>query len=112
MGLNPADAEFAARLAARLPEGTVGPAGPQYLEEPRGKGVTPAALLARPRNVAEVAEVVRACAAAGVGIVARGGGTGLVLGQVMPEGPAPVMLSLERMAACRGLWPEEGLMMA
>jgi FAD/FMN-containing dehydrogenase len=25
----------------------------------------------------------------------------------MPEGPAPVLLSLERMAAVRGLWPEE-----
>ena len=112
MRLNPADAAFAATLAGLLPEGTVGPAGPQYLEEPRGKAVTPVALLARPRSVAEVAEVVRACAAAGVGIVARGGGTGLVLGQVMPEGPAPLILSLERMAACRGLWPEEGLMVA
>lgn len=112
MVLNPADADFAAALAARLPEGTVAPAGPGHLDEPRGRGVTPRALLVRPRSLAEVAEVVHACGRARVGIVPRGGGTGLVLGQVMPEGPAPVILSLERMAACRGLWPEEGLMIA
>ena len=110
--LNPADADFAAGLAALLPEGTIAPAAAGYLDEPRGRGVTPAALLARPRSVEEVAQIVRACAAARVGIVPRGGGTGLVLGQVMPEGPAPLILSLERMAACRGLWPEEGLMIA
>ena len=110
--LNPADAAFAASLAARLPEGTLAPAGPRDLDEPRGRGVTPAALLARPRSVEEVVRIVRACAAARVGIVPRGGGTGLVLGQVMPEGPAPLILSLDRMAACRGLWPEEGLMIA
>ena len=110
--LNPADADFAARLAARMPEGTIAPAGPGHRDEPRGRGATPAALLARPRSVEEVAQITRACAAARVGIVPRGGGTGLVLGQVMPEGPAPLILSLERMAACRGLWPEEGLMIA
>ncbi|WP_413876392.1 FAD-binding oxidoreductase [Albidovulum sp.] len=112
MVLNPADDAFAADLAARLPEGTLAPAGPRDLDEPRGRGVTPAALLARPRSVAEVSEIVRACAGAGVGIVPRGGGTGLVLGQVMPEGPTPLILSLDRMAACRGLWPEEGVMIA
>lgn len=110
--LNPADAAFAETLAARLPAGTLAPAEPRYLEEPRGKGATPAALLARPRSVEEVAVIVRACAKARVGIVPRGGGTGLVLGQVLPEGPAPLILSLERMAQCRGLWPEEGLMVA
>ncbi len=110
--LNPADDAFAASLAARLPEGTIAPAGPAHRDEPRGRCVTPAALLARPRTTAEVAAIVRACAAARVGIVPRGGGTGLVLGQVMTEGPAPLILSLERMAVCRGLWPEEGLMIA
>lgn len=110
--LNPADAAFAEMLAARLPAGTLAPAEPRYLEEPRGKGVTPAALLARPQSVEEVAVIVHACAAARVGIVPWGGGTGLVLGQVLPEGPVPLILSLERMAQCRGLWPEEGLMVA
>ncbi|WP_347311041.1 FAD-binding oxidoreductase [Defluviimonas sp. SAOS-178_SWC] len=110
--LNPADAAFAETLAARLPEGTIGPAEPRYLEEPRRRAATPAALLARPRSTAEVAEIVRTCAAERVGLIPWGGGTGLVLGQVMPEGPAPLILSLERMAALRGIWPEEGLMIA
>ena len=110
--LNPADAAFAECLSACLPEGTVGPAEPRYLEEPRRRAVTPAAVLARPRSTEEVARVVRACAAARVGIVPWGGGTGLVLGQVVPDGPAPLILSLERMNRMRGLWPEEGLMIA
>ncbi|MFN6951388.1 MAG: FAD-binding oxidoreductase [Albidovulum sp.] len=110
--LNPADAAFAKTLAACLPPETLSPADRRYLEEPRGKGVTPAGLLARPRNAEEVAAIVRACATARVGIIPWGGGTGLVLGQVLPDGPAPVILSLERMASCRGIWPEEGLIIA
>ena len=110
MRLQPADEGFARRLAGLLPEGTIGPAEPRYLEEPRGRGVTRGALLARPRSVDEVSLIVRASAAARVGIVPWGGGTGLVLGQVVPDGPAPLILSLERMAALRGIWPEERLM--
>ncbi|MCU9847211.1 FAD-binding oxidoreductase [Defluviimonas sp. WL0024] len=108
--LNPADAAFAQRLATLLPEGTLAPAEPRYLEEPRRRAVTPQALLARPRETAEVARIVSACAQARVGLIPWGGGTGLVLGQVQPEGPAPVILSLERMNRLRGLWPEENLM--
>lgn len=110
--LNPADAAFAELLAARLPDGTVGVAEPRYLEEPRRRAATPAALVARPRSAGEVAGIVRACAEAQVGIVPWGGGTGLVLGQVVPDGPPPLILSLERIAALRGIWPEEGLMVA
>lgn len=110
MPLNPADAGFAAALAGLLPEGTLSEAEPRYLEERRGKGTTPRALLARPRNVDEVAAIVRAAAEARVGIVPYGGGTGLVMGQVMPEGPAPLLISLERMKTLRGIWPDEGLM--
>ncbi len=110
--LNPADAAFAERLTALLPAGTISAAEPRYLEEPRRRATTPAALLARPRSTAEVASIVRACASARVGIVPWGGGTGLVLGQVMPQDPAPLILSLERLTALRGIWPEEGLMVA
>jgi FAD/FMN-containing dehydrogenase len=108
--LKPADSVFAARLSARLPDGTVTPAEPRYREEPRRRATTAAALLARPRSTDEVAAIVRACAEARVGIVPWGGGTGLVLGQVKPEGPAPLILSMERMATLRGIWPEEGVM--
>lgn len=108
--LNPADATFAQRLAALLPPDTVGPAEPRHLEEPRGRARTPQAVLARPRSVEEIATILRACASARVGLVPYGGGTGLVLGQVAPDGPAPLILSLERMNNLRGIWPEEGLM--
>ena len=108
--LNPADAAFAATLAALLPEGTVRAPEPRHLEEPRGRWRGQGGVLVLPRSVAEVQAVVRACAEARVGIVPWGGGTGLVGGQVMPDGPAPVILSLERMAAVRHVWPEENVL--
>ena len=106
--LNPADAS----LAAALPDGVLRPVEARYLEEPRGRWRGQAGLVAAPRDLGEVAAVVRACAAARVGIVPWGGGTGLVAGQVMPEGPAPLVLSLERMTAIRGVWAEENVLIA
>lgn len=106
--LNPADDA----LAASLPSGVLRPLTPAYLEDPRRRLTGQAGLLAAPRNTDEVAAIVRACARARVGIVPRGGGTGLVLGQVMAEGPAPLILSLERMTALRDLWPEENVLIA
>ncbi|CAM3700323.1 FAD-binding oxidoreductase [Paracoccus yeei] len=99
-------------LAARLPAGVLRDVAPAYLEEPRGRYVGRAGLVAAPRTTDEVAAVVRACAETRVGIVPRGGGTGLVSGQVMPDGPAPLILSLERMTALRGAWPEENVLVA
>ncbi|SHL78088.1 FAD/FMN-containing dehydrogenase [Paracoccus solventivorans] len=108
MALNPADD----RLAALLPEGVLRPLEPRHLDEPRGYHAGQGGLLAAPRSVEEVAAVVRACTAARVGIVPRGGGTGLVAGSVMPLGPLPLVLSLERMAGIRGAWPEEDVLIA
>jgi len=105
--LNPADPAFVARLAARLPEGTLRSPDPRYLEEPRGRWMGQGGTLALPRSTEEVQTIVRTCAEARVGILPWGGGTGLVGGQIMPDGPAPVILSLERMAAIRHIWPEE-----
>jgi FAD/FMN-containing dehydrogenase len=110
--LNPADAAFAEALARALPPGTVAPAEARYLEEPRGRVAGGAAFVARPRDVGEVQAVVRACAAARVGIIPYGGGTGLVLGQVAGDGPVPLILSLERMNRVRGVLPEENVMVA
>ena len=110
--LNPADAAFVARLAGALPDGTLRPVTPAYLEEPRGRYRGEGGTVAAPRNVDEVATIVRQCASARVGIVPWGGGTGLVGGQVMPDGPAPVILSLERMAAIRAVYPAENVLIA
>jgi len=64
-----------------------------------------------PETTEGVAEVVRACAQARVPVVPYGGGTGLVGGQISPEGPLPVILSLERMRKVRGIWPEENVIL-
>jgi len=108
--LNPADADFVAALSGQLPDGVLHDVSSAYLAEPRSRWPGVGGALALPRSVAEVAAIVRACAAARVGIVPWGGGTGLVGGQVMPQGPLPLVLSLERMAAVRGLWPDENVM--
>lgn len=110
--LNPADPAFVAALGARLPEGTLAPPEPRFLTEPRGRWQGVAGAVARPRHVEEVASIVRACAAARVGIVPWGGGTGLVGGQLKPDGPEPIVLSLERMAALRAIHPEENVLVA
>lgn len=107
--LRDADAAFCEALARAVPGLDLGAAPPAYLEEPRGRWHGRPGPLARPRSTAEAAAVVRACAGARVGILPRGGGTGLVAGQVMTAGPLPLIVSLERMAAVRGLWPEENV---
>jgi len=81
--LNPADQTFLDGLSAQLPEGTLTPPEPRYLADPRGRIGGHAGAVARPRNVAEVSQIIAACNAARVGVIPFGGGTGLVLGQVM-----------------------------
>jgi FAD/FMN-containing dehydrogenase len=107
--LNPADPAFIAQLAAQLPQGTLREAAVHDLTEPRGRWQGMAGAVARPSTTAQVAQIVRACAAARIGIVPYSGGTGLVGGQIMPagNGPAPLLLSLERMTALRATYPAE-----
>ena len=112
MSLNPADETFVRSLAGKLPEGLIAPVEPRYLEDPRRRQAGHGNFVARPRSTEEVAAIVRACNAARVGIVPYGGGTGLVLGQLAGEGPLPLILSLERMAAIRAVYPEEGVLIA
>jgi FAD/FMN-containing dehydrogenase len=108
--LTPVSPEFCNALAAQLPPDTLRSPDARYLEEPRGRWQGQGGVLALPRSTDDVATILRACAAARIGVVPWGGGTGLVGGQVMPQGPAPVILSLERMRAIRGLWPEENVL--
>ncbi|MEX0350402.1 MAG: FAD-binding oxidoreductase [Paracoccaceae bacterium] len=112
MDLNPADESFAARLAGRIPEDVLRPVAPRYLEEPRGRWQGQAGLLALPHDTAQVAELVQAAGAARVGVLTYGGGTGLVGGQVKPDGPAPLLISLERMNRIRALYPQENVLVA
>ena len=65
----------------------------------RGKALC----VVRPGSTAEVAEVMRACAQAGVSIVPQGGNTGLVEGSVPDADGKQVILSLRRMQAVRAI---------
>ncbi len=110
--LNPADPAFLNRLEGLLPEGTLRAPERRYLEEPRGRWQGIAGAVACPASTAEVAVIVRECAAVRVGIVPRGGGTGLVGAQIMADGPLPLVLSLERMNRVRGVFAEENVLLA
>jgi FAD/FMN-containing dehydrogenase len=59
--------------------------------------------VARPASTAEVAAVVRACAARGAAIVPQGGNTGLSVGATPDGSGAQVVLSLRRMKAVRAI---------
>lgn len=107
--LNSVSPEFLQTLSAVIP-GLLRDAEPRDLEEPRGRWVGQGRAVACPRSTAEVSAVVKACAAARVGIVPLGGGTGLVGGQLSPDGPEPLILSLERMTALRGAYPSENVL--
>ncbi len=112
MNLNPADQAFAARLRATLPDGVVRPVEPRYLQEPRGRWRGQGGLLALPRDRDQVATLIRAAAQARVAVIPYGGGTGLVCAQVMPDGPPPLIVSLERMQAIRAIYPDENVLVA
>lgn len=103
---NSSETGLAARLAQTLGaahvlvgEETMEP----YLLDQRGWYRGRAALVARPGSTAEVAEVVRACREAGVGIVPQGGNTGLVGGSVPDASGAQVVVSLSRLNRVRDI---------
>ncbi len=109
MMLNPVDDSFRATLARLLPDRALRPIAPHYLEEPRGKWTGRAGVVVAPATVEEVSVALGAANAARVPVVPYGGGTGLVCAQVMPDGPDPMILSLERMTAIRGIYPRENV---
>ena len=63
----------------------------------RGKALA----VVRPGDTAQVAAVVKACAAAGTSIVPQGGNTGLAVGSTPDGSGTQVLLSLQRMNAVR-----------
>ncbi len=72
-----------------------------YLEERRGTYTSQAQMMLRPANTAELADLVKACAAAGVAMVPQGGNTGLVGGSV--TGGGEVLINLGRMNRIRSV---------
>ncbi|WP_076998131.1 FAD-binding oxidoreductase [Variovorax sp. KK3] len=65
----------------------------------RGKALA----VVRPASTAEVAAVVKACAAAGTPIVPQGGNTSMAVGGVPDDSGREIVLSLQRMNAVRGI---------
>ncbi|MEM1364006.1 MAG: FAD-binding oxidoreductase [Pseudomonadota bacterium] len=110
MSLNPVDAHLIEQLKAALPEAAFRDLSAGYLEEPRGRWSGQAGILVAPDTVEDVATTVRLAAQAKVPVVPYGGGTGLVGGQIASDGPAPILLSLERMTKIRAVYPEENIM--
>jgi FAD/FMN-containing dehydrogenase len=72
-----------------------------FLVEPRDLFVGAARAVVRPGSTAEVAEIVRAAAAARVPIVPQGGNTGLVGGNVPDASGRMLVVSLQRMNRIR-----------
>ena len=79
---------------------------PGHLEDPRGRLAGRAEVLVRPRTVDEVSAVIRLAGEHKVGVIPYGGGTGLVGGQLQgPDGPAAILLGLDRMNNVRSISP-------
>ena len=76
-----------------------------YLVDWRKRYEGRALAVVRPANALEVAAVVQACAAFGVGVVPQGGNTGLVGGSVPDATGTQVLLSLTRMNRIRSIDP-------
>lgn len=106
--LNPVTPTFEAQLRAVLPVSAFRDPAP-YLSEPRGRWAGQGLVVA-PSDTAEVVAVVKACARARIGIVPYSGGTGLVGGQTIADGPAPVILSLDRMTRIHDVYPTENVL--
>ena len=95
--LNAVDAQLLQQLRDQLPKACFREPGDQYTTEPRGLFRGRAGVVLAPETTQQMATIMGVANRARVPVVPYGGGTGLVGGQVMPSGPNPVVLSLERM---------------
>ncbi|WP_223422359.1 FAD-binding oxidoreductase [Tateyamaria pelophila] len=82
--------------------------GARYFEDPRGRFKGRASLIVLPDSTEQVAQVVRICNDAKVGIVPFSGGTGVVAGQMSVDSDAAIVLSLERMNKVREVLIDDG----
>ncbi len=82
-----------------LTEGDLSAYEQDWRKRTRGKALA----VVRPGSTQEVADVVKACAAASVSLVPQGGNTGLVVGSIPSEAGDQVVLSLLRMHAVRAI---------
>ncbi|MFK7875464.1 MAG: FAD-binding oxidoreductase [Paracoccaceae bacterium] len=83
---------------------------PKYFEDPRGRFVGQGCLIVMPSTPEDVADIVKLCNAARIGIVPYSGGTGVVAGQLSIHSENALILSLERLNAVREIHIDEGVM--
>ncbi len=110
MTLNPVADDFVNLLRAEIPAATFKSTAPHYLEDPRGISPGTAGQVVAPASVNEVSAIISRANAARIAVVPFGGGTGLVGGQLIPHGPTPLVLSLERMNAIRDVRADDNTM--
>ena len=82
-----------------LTEGDLSAYEQDWRKRTRGKALA----VVRPGSTQQVADIVKACAKAGVSIVPQGGNTGLVVGGIPDDTGTQVLLSLQRMNAIRAV---------
>jgi len=72
-----------------------------HLTERRGRLRGETLIMVSPNSTAQVADVVKTCAAEGVGVVPQGGNTGLCGGAIPDDSGTQVLLSLSRLNTIR-----------
>lgn len=107
--LNPVTPAFEDHLRRLLPSTAFKEATDNYFTETRARWQGQGIIVA-PGTTEDVSVLIKACAEARVSVVPYSGGTGLVGGQIMQDGPKPVVLSLERMNKIREVYPSENVM--
>ncbi len=112
MDLNPATPEFIKQIGLAIGASKILPPEPRYLADPRGLRQGHAAAVVLPRSVGDVSAILKLANAACVGVVPYSGGTGLVGGQIMPDGALPLVLSLEKLNAVREIDVRGNVMVA
>ena len=84
----------------------------RYFEDPRGRFTGQGCLVVLPSDTRQVAEIVKHCNPAKIGIVPYGGGTGVVAGQLSIHSANAIILSLERMNRIRSISTDDNAMIA
>lgn len=108
MKMSSADPAFVRHIATLLPAPCFGADPVPFFTEPRGRW-TGRGTVVSPASTQEVSVLLAACHAARVPVVPYSGGTGLVGGQIVQDGPDPIILSLARMANVRAVYPDENV---
>ncbi|QNA85493.1 FAD-binding oxidoreductase [Sphingomonas sp. So64.6b] len=77
-----------------------------FMQDMTGRWPGRSVAVARPRNTVEVAAIVRAASASGLGVVPQGGNTGLTGGSAGDPNEPTILLSLSRLRAIRAIEPD------